>query len=100
MSVIVMGMEMPENCHECRLCAQEADTEFGVCAYCGATAKQWEAYSYRPDWCPLRPLPEKHGRLIDAEIPEDDRQVYGFFYDTDLQELLDKQPTIVEVEGE
>ena len=67
MSVVVLGMEMPENCHECRLCMQEADTELGVCAYCGLTGFGWEAYSDRPDWCHLRPLPEKHGRLGDLD---------------------------------
>ena len=34
-------------------------------------------------------------RLIDADaITEDERQEHGFFYDSDLQELLDEQPTI------
>jgi len=34
-------------------------------------------------------------RLIDAdEITEDERQEHGFFYNSDLQELLDEQPTI------
>lgn len=34
-------------------------------------------------------------RLIDAgAIDEEQRQAHGFFYDFDLQELLDEQPTI------
>jgi len=34
-------------------------------------------------------------RLIDADaITEDERQEHGFFYNSDLQELLDEQPTI------
>lgn len=110
MSVIVMGMEMPENCHECRLCAQEADTEFGVCAYCEATGKQWEAYSYRPDWCPLRPLPEKHGRLIEDSHLKDTLDYYireaGWDAKTNRvlgwvkDDFIDSEPTIVEAEGE
>lgn len=39
-----------------------------------------------------------HGRLIDANIPEDDREVYGFFNDYDLQQLLDSRPTIIPAE--
>lgn len=38
-------------------------------------------------------------RYIDADaISEDQRQQYGFFYDFDLQELLDAQPTIDAIE--
>lgn len=33
-------------------------------------------------------------RYIDADIPEDDRQVFGFFYNYDLQQLLDSRPTV------
>ena len=39
-----------------------------------------------------------HGRLIDAEIPEDDRQVFGFINDYDLQQLLDSRFTIIGAE--
>lgn len=36
-------------------------------------------------------------RLIDADaIDEEQRQVHGFFYDFDLQELLDEQPTVMQ----
>lgn len=71
MSVIVLGMEMPENCHECRLCMQEADTELGVCVPCGLIGFGWEAYSDRPDWCPLRTLSEKRRWIpVEEKLPE------------------------------
>lgn len=34
-------------------------------------------------------------RLIDVDaITEDEKEIYGFLHDFDLQELLDAQPTI------
>lgn len=52
MSVVVMGMEMPKSCESCRV-----------------TCELWIMHKpgqRHPD-CPLLPLPEKHGRLIDAD---------------------------------
>lgn len=49
--VIIKGMEMPENCKECRLhadgwCYAVEDQPFATLGIC------------RPDWCPLHPAPE------------------------------------------
>ena len=59
MAILIKGMKMPKNCHECRFCIQEADTDLGVCADCCVTWKHWEAYSTRPDWCPLVVVPDE-----------------------------------------
>lgn len=71
MSIIVKGMEMPDTCEECRisiefwgdmhcpLFAGDIPQDFGRKADCG--------FECRPNWCPLRPLPEKHGRLGDLD---------------------------------
>lgn len=53
----------------------------------------------RPDWCPLRPLPDAHGDLIDRG------QLVGRFvprqaYFTDaIKEKIETAPTIIEAEG-
>ena len=69
MSVIVKGMEMPENCGGCRF--------IGSCGVLGN--EEWpdiESIMFndvigidgkRDKDCPLRPLPEKHGRLGDLD---------------------------------
>ena len=101
MSVIVMGLEMPTvcieggwygNCPMDRLwCAQRFAPE-------GYTMRQINAdrQDKLPDWCPLRPLPEKHGRLIDA-----DEATRGSLERTGKRLLaIDTAPTIVEAEGE
>ena len=61
MSVIIKGMEMPENCYYCDL---------GIYEYpCGFTNQEHLCEDGRPPDCPLVEVP-KHGRLIieDGEI--------------------------------
>lgn len=55
MSVVVMGMEIPKDCDSCWLPER-------ICNLWLATD-----LNKRHSGCPIRPLPEKHGRLIDAE---------------------------------
>ena len=62
MSVLIRGMQIQDNCKECRM---RTDYDF-----CSAMPKEFCGYTNdirRPDWCPLVELPEKHGRLIDAD---------------------------------
>ena len=92
MSVIVLGMEMPEHCGKC---------DFEPCM-------KWKNREpmTRPDDCPLRPLPEKHGRLIDA----DNFELYvQYEWEKNeasngdwisFREWLKDQSTIVEAEGD
>ena len=66
MSVIVMGMEMPENCYECRFQSE-------LRLYCNAMPDNFCGNTddiERPDWCPLVEIPTPHGRLIDAAFEE------------------------------
>lgn len=104
MSVVVLGMEMPENCHVCGLCFG------GLCFAIPPEVDVMCPDEDRPDWCPLRPLPEKHGRLIDVDAMErlmsDTVQgdIRGYPYSDTLWDMafkwLDHQPTIVEAEGD
>lgn len=98
MSVIFKGMWMPQDCDSCwipgSLCPLWAKTDVGN----------------RHQDCPLDELPEKHGRLIDADDMErfmsdtvqgDIRQ---YPYSDTLWDMafkwIDSRPTIVEAEGE
>lgn len=115
MSVIVLGMEMPENCGKCRFVGT-----CGVHSY-----DEWpdvETIIFndiigiegkRDDDCPLRPLPEKHGRLIDAvelwnqleEMRSEEREWNGeksvyYVMASMAMAMVAAQDTIVEAEGE
>ena len=60
MSVLIRGMDLPIDCHNCPL-------GFGGGCYCGTSADEYMCPDHgRADWCPLVPVPP-HGRLIDAD---------------------------------
>lgn len=96
MSVVVLGMEIPTvciqgdwygNCPMDRLwCAQRFAPK-------GMTMGQIseERQDKLPDWCPLRPLPEKHGDLIDRDALPPSRVEW---------EDIVNAPVVVEAEGD
>lgn len=60
MSVLIKGMEMPENCDKCRFQSE-------LRLYCDAMPYNFCGNTddiERPDWCPLVEVKEPHGRLI------------------------------------
>ena len=100
MSVIVKGMEMPNTCEEC-----QESCEIGSNLFCLVTndGNKWGwkksdvGFYMRPDWCPLRPLPVKHGRLIDAS--ELETVAKGRLGVINIGHI-DEARTIVEAEGD
>ena len=108
MSVVVNGMWMPDTCEECKV-----SCEVGSDLHCQVTddGNKWgwkkseNGFESRPDWCPLVPLPEKHGRLIDADalmarsswynLCGHNRSIHGV-QDYEIASM----ETIVEAEGE
>lgn len=115
MSIIVKGMEMPNTCEEC-----QESCEIGSDLFCLVVndGNKWGwkksdvGFYMRPDWCPLRPLPKKHGRLIEAErlraeFPYSSEGMGGWrnpdealVHKTDVWAAIDCAETIVEAEGE
>ena len=98
MSVIIKGMEMPKACGLC---------PFDDCGYC-TRAKRYSGGSAthrRASFCPLAELPEKHGRLVDADALI---AKYGDWYTEEgteegfigtIEALLKDAPTVIEAEG-
>lgn len=95
MSVIMMGVDIPEDCDSCWLPGKHCNL--------------WLATDVgeRHRGCPLRPLPEKHGRIVDVgplevvaySLKDHEGESFdeGVGY---ILEKLDALPTIVEAEGE
>ena len=80
MSVIVKGMEMPKQGWKCPL------NGGGVCKL-----ESLSCGKYIPALCPLRPLPEKHGRLIDIDALPQTR--------VEWEDIVDA-PIVVEAGGD
>lgn len=103
MSIIVKGMKMPATCTRCTLDA------FG---YCTAARRYSEGSTTheRASFCPLVELPERHGRLIDADALKDTLDYYireaGWSEEINKalrwvkDEFIDSEQAIVEAEGE
>lgn len=53
MSKSVLVMVTPKSCNSCDLCGGTFR------CFCRVNRRDIEDLSIRPDWCPLRPLPEK-----------------------------------------
>lgn len=130
--LIIRGMEMPKDCPHCEFAAIgyaspmssdctlycRAVDKFKDCATEILKDKPYEVISHyndRPDWCPLVPLPEGHGRLIDADAL--DRAFTDLRFNSDgtlnhwgdrpgwcmhgyeVEKLIADAPTIVPAEG-
>ena len=98
MSVLIKGMDMPKHCMDCVLKNDDDD--------CMAQKwKEWKDWEDMRKGCPLVELPEKHGRLIDAdklklEYPHDADWEYPVTTNERACETIDEQPTVIEAEGE
>ena len=86
MSVLIKGMEMPKTCLQCM------STGFRTAIKC----TEWTELSsglretIKAPSCPLVEIPEKHGRLIDAD---------ALFLDIEWSDI-EEAPTVIEAEGE
>ena len=109
MSVLIKGMDMPEKCSRCNI-----EDDWYYCPLAngdnGDTAEL--RYDERLINCPLVEIPEKHGRLIDAdELIEFIENRYDITWKsdcyeggikdacTDIIEKINSMPTIIEAEG-
>ena len=69
MSVVVNGMRIPENCWECvKTDLNIAVSVFGgMCPFCEKIRTDHDMQTGRHPECPLGAMPDKHGRLVDAD---------------------------------
>ena len=91
--ILIRGLEMPKSCDECRLFNESWCMALGV--------ENWrKSYNKPPEGgrlpdCPLVPLPEGHGRLIDADELIKAKSVNNIAIMIDIADA----PTIVPAEG-
>lgn len=109
MSILIKGMEMPQNCDRCFFCqyihADEDHERFYVCSL-----ENWKKpithlplnpiqAKSKPNWCPLIEVPTPHGRLIDADALMKKGMPLSFSVQKWVQEVdIACAPTIIEAE--
>ena len=101
MSILIKGMEMPDNCTDCwfrKIARHEYLSDCQLCPFTGDTTP----YLTRDKKCPLIPVPP-HGRLIDADaliIDLMDRGIEGVQTDDlhEIQQAVMDAPTIIPAE--
>jgi len=96
MSVIVKGMDMPENCQECEC----LNVEHFFCQVSGRAPKDENMVKRRPEWCQLIEVPP-HGDLIDRDALRDNncdafeiKGADGTILAMDVS-IIDDAPTII-----
>lgn len=112
--ILIRGMEMPQRCKACRFCGFGGRmSELNVCMFTGES--QPKLSQERMSKCPLVPLPEGHGDLIDRDAFRADNglnakcehcptNTYECQHDMihtkmEFCEMLDDAPVIVPAEG-
>lgn len=107
MSVVVKGMHIPESCRECPFENYYSDTGKTVCmASLRVLAIGFGIISFdgRHSSCPIVALPDKHGRLVDADAivnAMNDMKVGGEVFVTAVEYvklIMNDADTIVEAE--
>ena len=97
MSVLIKGAKMPLSCYYCPFLEF-----FSITCKANKEADMDRDYDKkRAEGCPLVELPEKHGRLIDADAMCNDLATvdpkYEFMYDWCIR-VTEAQPTVIEAE--
>lgn len=93
MAKAVLVMDMPETCCDCRFCRELHE---GVETCCeledepndNTQCRMIDDYCYhKPDWCPLRELPEKKER----RVGEHGERMYRAGFNACLYEILEER---------
>ena len=97
MSKSILVIDTPKTCVDCIFC-QEYRTKNREYAYCYATNGDSEndmklidcIYGYRqskPDWCPLKPLPEKKEYIVPNDNVESQKDIIAVGWNACLREI-------------
>lgn len=80
----ILVIDMPESCAECDLMWEDEYSVFCPCRHPNNTADIYDHVQSqtKPDWCPLKPVPEK-------EDVWDDEEIFGW-YDRGWNACVDK----------
>lgn len=88
MSKAILVIDMPTRCGECQVCASYQSCAFSIREYwCSTNGKDVEPDS-KPDWCPLKPVPEKYDMHTAIAQNFDDDGDYELGWNDCLDKIL------------
>lgn len=106
MSLMIKGNIMPKSCSECPCISYDEFERAYCCAVDVDNNDIYDEWNTKLPDCPLRILPAKHGRLIDADVLINDlqglRKLFpstGMDYIGGVISLVQNTPAIIEAEG-
>lgn len=102
MSVVILGMEMPSGCADC-IFKYVMFRPLVRCDFQARKLLEIDGTGKLPN-CPLRPLPDHHGRLIDADVLEN--EMFELWKKNEIsnsdwigfREILKDQETVLDIE--
>ena len=69
MSKAILVIDIPSCCGECPICASWQSSAFSIREYwCTAMDNKDVEPAGKPDWCPLKPLPNKRKEKYAADV--------------------------------
>lgn len=98
MSKSVLVIDTPETCVDCQFCYE---LDEGVEACCSISDDDKDAilmkkidceYGYcqgKPDWCPLKPLPEKKEYIVPIDNVESQKDIIAVGWNACLREITE-----------
>ena len=83
MSKSVLVMKTPEDCESCVL-------HGGIFhSFCKINCRYIEDLSTKPDWCPLKPLPEKKEYIVPIDNVESQKDIIAVGWNACLREITE-----------
>ena len=83
MNKSILVIDTPENCFDCPLCIND---EYGLSLKCCLKYKEYVDKKGKPNWCPLKQLPEKY----DVENARYWGEEYSYGYDNGYNDCIDE----------
>lgn len=81
MSKSVLVMVTPKSCNSCDLCGGTFH------CFCKVNHRDIEDLSIKPDWCPLRPLPEKREYIGPINNVEANKNIIAVGWNACIDEI-------------
>ena len=82
MSKSVLVIDTPESCRSCYLRGFTLNLQ-----YCRGKLKDIKDVSTKPDWCPLKPLPEKKEYIVPIDNVEAQKNVIAVGWNACINEI-------------